>query len=82
MPIYEYRCRECGKTNEFLVGVGSDKAEIRCSFCKSTKLDKLFSGAFIPAAGSIIGSQSGKTCCGRAERCQKPPCSEGGSCRR
>jgi len=30
----------------------------------------------------MIGSQDGLTCCGRTERCEKPPCSDDGSCKR
>jgi len=82
MPIYEYKCKDCGKISEFLVGVTKDMPEIKCNFCQSKKLDKIISGSFISTSGHIIGSQGGKTCCGRAERCDTPPCSDGGVCRR
>jgi len=82
MPIYEYKCRDCGKISEFLVGVGSDAPEIKCDFCKSKKLDKIFSQNFISKGGHIIGSQGGRTCCGRTERCDTPPCSDDGICKR
>jgi putative FmdB family regulatory protein len=82
MPIYEYECRDCGKVSEFLVGVTKDKAEIKCGSCGSRKLDKLFSQSFVSTGNRIIGSQEGKTCCGRAERCDTPPCSGDGICKR
>lgn len=82
MPIYEYKCKDCGKVTEFLVGVGKDTPEIKCSFCNSKKLDKIFSQSFISTSGNIIGSQGGKTCCGRIERCDRPPCSDDGTCKR
>jgi putative FmdB family regulatory protein len=82
MPIYEYKCKDCGKVSEFLVGVGKEQPEIKCSFCKSKNLDKIISGSFISTSGHIIGSQGGKTCCGRTERCDTPPCSDGGVCKR
>lgn len=82
MPIYEYKCRDCGKISEFLIGVSGDAPEIKCSFCKSRNLEKIFSQSFISTSGNIIGSQGGKTCCGRTERCDTPPCSDGGVCRR
>jgi len=82
MPIYEYKCRDCGKVSEFLVGVTKDEPEIKCAFCKSKKLDKLFSQSFVSTGNRIIGSQGGKTCCGRAERCDTPPCSGDGVCKR
>lgn len=82
MPIYEYKCKDCGKVSEFLVGVTKDMSEIKCNFCGSKNLDKIISGSFISTSGHIIGSQGGKTCCGRDERCDTPPCSDGGVCRR
>lgn len=82
MPIYEYKCRDCGKVTEFLIGVTKDKAEMKCSFCGSKKLGKLFSQSFVSTGNRIIGSQGGKTCCGRTERCDTPPCSGDGVCKR
>ena len=82
MPIYEYKCKDCGKISEFLVGVGKERCEIRCSYCKSNNIEKIFSQSFISTGGSIIGSQGGKTCCGRTERCDTPPCSNDGICKR
>lgn len=82
MPIYEYKCRDCGKISEFLVGVGQGKAEIKCNSCGSKELEKIFSQNFVSTGSRIMGSQRGKTCCGRDERCDTPPCSSGGVCRR
>jgi putative FmdB family regulatory protein len=82
MPIYEYKCRDCGKVSEFLIGVGQEKAKLKCSSCGSKKLEKIFSQSFISTSGHIIGSQGGKTCCGRTERCDTPPCSSDGICKR
>jgi putative FmdB family regulatory protein len=82
MPIYEYKCKDCGKISEFLIGVVRDTLEIKCHFCGSKEVDKIFSKSFTPAAGNLPGSQGGKTCCGREERCDTPPCSDGGACRR
>ncbi|MDH5186021.1 MAG: hypothetical protein OEZ20_02825 [candidate division WOR-3 bacterium] len=81
MPIYEYQCKNCGKISEFLIGVVQDKIEIKCKHCKSKELDRVFSKSFISKSGNIIGSQGGKTCCGRDERCDTPPCSDG-TCKR
>jgi len=82
MPIYEYKCKNCGKVNEFLVGVGQENVEIKCNWCGSKELEKIFSRSFISMSGRIVGSQEGKTCCGRDEPCDTPPCSDGGVCRR
>jgi putative FmdB family regulatory protein len=82
MPIYEYKCKDCGKVTEFLVGIGKEQPEIKCNFCKSKRLEKIFSQSFISTSSNIIGSQGGKTCCGRTERCDTPPCSSDGVCKR
>ena len=82
MPIYEYRCQDCGKINEFLLGVNEDKIEIKCKKCGSMRLDKVFSKSHVSTGGHFIGSQGGTTCCGRTERCDKPPCSDDGVCKR
>jgi putative FmdB family regulatory protein len=75
MPIYEYRCRDCGSVFEALVR-GEAATCVRCG---STSLDKLLS---VPAVLSgETARPAGHTCCGRDERCDAPPCSTGGSCR-
>ncbi len=82
MPIYEYQCKNCGKVSEYLVGVAQEEIEIKCKLCGSKKLNKIFSKSNISTSGHLIGSQGGKTCCGRDERCDTPPCSDSGICRR
>lgn len=82
MPIYEYKCNDCGEISEFLIGVGQGEAEIKCNSCGSKKLEKIFSQAFIARGGRMTGSSGGKTCCGRTERCDTPPCGDDGFCRR
>ncbi|MBS4015880.1 MAG: zinc ribbon domain-containing protein [Candidatus Latescibacteria bacterium] len=80
MPIYEYQCKKCGTDSEFLIGVGQDQAELKCKNCGSPELEKMFSKTAI-GKNNIIARQHGKTCCGRDERCDTPPCS-GGACQR
>ena len=82
MPIYEYSCKKCGKITDFLEGVGSAEAEQKCRFCGSDDLEKIMSVSHVSLGSSSIGSQGGKTCCGRTERCEKPPCSDKGVCER
>lgn len=78
MPIYEYRCEACGAVSEYLVGLGDDE-RILCKVCGASGMNRILSA-------SSFTSQSprrmpGRTCCGREERCQTPPCSNGGGCR-
>jgi putative FmdB family regulatory protein len=78
MPIYEYRCQSCGQVSEVLVH-GFDSGTTECPGCGSHDLDKLLSVSSVLKQNS---PHSGSTCCGRTERCDKPPCSSGGTCTR
>jgi putative FmdB family regulatory protein len=47
MPIYEYACRKCGRKMSFLVTSSASFKPI-CKYCKSTKLEQLFSRFAMP----------------------------------
>jgi len=80
MPIYEYRCENCEKVTDFLEGVGDGIIKKECKYCGSKQLKKILSASAVRvSSGGVIGSQNSKTCCGRNERCDMPPCS-GGAC--
>ncbi|MGB2698380.1 MAG: zinc ribbon domain-containing protein [Candidatus Zixiibacteriota bacterium] len=80
MPIYEYKCIECGKTTEFFQKNLKQKNPITCPFCGSTKMEKLLSSPGAIRMGSA--TSKGSTCCGKTERCNTPPCSSDGECTR
>ncbi len=43
MPIYEYRCEDCGRISEFLL-IKSDEAFVpQCKRCKSQKMSRVIS---------------------------------------
>jgi putative FmdB family regulatory protein len=50
MPIYEYKCRKCGKQFEVMQGI-SDDAVKECTFCKGP-VDKLISLSSFQLKGS------------------------------
>jgi putative FmdB family regulatory protein len=79
MPIYEYRCHDCGALSEFLVGIGSKGEPLTCKQCGGSQLEKMIS-----ISHTLKGARSlpGHTCCGKEERCSTPPCSTDGGCRR
>ncbi|MBL7184550.1 MAG: zinc ribbon domain-containing protein [Anaerolineae bacterium] len=77
MPIYEYRCENCGEQVEVLVR--SESTPLTCPNCGSLRLEKLLS---IPYVMSGERRPAGLTCCGRDERCEAPPCSTDDVCRR
>jgi putative FmdB family regulatory protein len=80
MPIYEYKCQECGEVVEVFVRSTRSKIDLSCHNCKSTNLQKIFSTPSMVNIGN--SSTKGLTCCGQTERCETPPCSDGGVCRR
>ena len=79
MPIYEYRCEVCSTVSEYLIGLGNDRP-IRCKQCGSREMSRILSASSLTLQS--IKRSVGRTCCGREERCEVPPCSDGGSCRR
>jgi len=80
MPIYEYKCMNCGRVTEVFFRSLQQDIEVRCSNCRSKNIKKIFSA---PSSVSIAESSGkGVTCCGRSERCETPPCGEDKICRR
>ena len=78
MPLYEYKCRKCGTVTEVLFRSSRDDQELRCTHCGSGALDKILSSPSIVNADKA--RDHGKTCCGRDDRCDTPPCSTSGAC--
>lgn len=68
MPIYSYRCKKCQNVFDLLVGVTSDKAELKCDKCGSTDVEKTL-GTFScrmglsTTPGSLGGACSTGGCC-------------------
>jgi putative FmdB family regulatory protein len=78
MPIYEYRCATCGGRVEVLIRSAGTVPV--CPECGNALTDKLFSVPYVLSSESR--RPAGHTCCGQEERCDTPPCSSGGTCRR
>lgn len=76
MPVYNYRCDKCETISEILKRDHSN-SPVRCSECGSESLKKLITSSYMIKMDSY---SSGSTCCGRTERCDTPPCSNGSSC--
>jgi len=77
MPIYDFRCRECGKVSEIFLRYTKQVA--CCPDCGSNNMERLISASYMIKMGT---SAPGTTCCGRTERCETPPCSTEDVCRR
>ena len=80
MPIYEYVCQDCGAVSEFLTGIGGQSPDIKCKECGGGQMAQILSPSNFTLNSSA--RPRGRTCCGREERCDTPPCSTGNSCRR
>jgi putative FmdB family regulatory protein len=69
MPMYEYRCRQCGTVTEHLVMSSGEHESLLCSSCDSRDLEKIMSVTNVSTYPSPSG---GRTCCGREEQCGNP----------
>ncbi|MBA3009003.1 MAG: zinc ribbon domain-containing protein [Proteobacteria bacterium] len=79
MPIFEFKCKDCGKTCELIV-FGSEDTPT-CSFCNSPHLEKLLS-AHAAVSGLVKHTMPGlgdTGCCGSTPG-QAPNCAGPGSC--
>ncbi len=65
MPLYEYKCRDCGKISEFF----HKKEKLVCTSCGSLNLEKQFSAFSVVNKGSDYKERS---CCGMTEPCDSP----------
>ena len=43
MPLYSYICKDCGEKFDLLIGVTSEKAELKCNECGSKNIEKALS---------------------------------------
>jgi putative FmdB family regulatory protein len=55
MPMYEYRCRKCGKSFELLRRMADADCEVECPECLSDEVDRLLS-AFSSGGCGTAGS--------------------------
>jgi putative FmdB family regulatory protein len=85
MPAYEYECDSCHHRFERRQSI-LEPPLTTCPECGGTVRRVLSGGAGIlvrggarhreaGASGCSLGRE-GSTCCGRAERCEKPPCGD------
>jgi putative FmdB family regulatory protein len=66
MPIYEYRCQDCGTRFEKLVRQGTTAADLKCPSCGQKRLNQELS-VFSAHSGSSKGADG-------------PMCPNGGCC--
>ena len=61
MPIYTYVCKDCDEKFDLLIGVTSEKAELKCEKCGSKNIEKILSSFSVGNSGSK-SSSSGPSC--------------------
>lgn len=63
MPVYDYRCKECGKTYD-VFHKGREKAEdVVCPHCGSLSSVKLMSAPMIAVGASGRSEAASPSCC-------------------
>ena len=88
MPTYQYLCESCGCQFEKVQNMTDERLKV-CPECGKA-LNRLIGagGGIIIKGGASARSHSksgfppGQTCCGREGRCDAPPCSDDGVCKR
>ncbi len=76
MPIYEYRCRDCGDRFEVLQRLGEGADSLTCGGCGAGSLEKQFSTFATASSAASAGAADG----GGAIDCGAGACCGGGSC--
>lgn len=56
MPVYEYKCKGCGKNYELKLGIFHTSKSIKCPKCGSSNADRVYSPI------STNTSSSGSSC--------------------
>jgi putative FmdB family regulatory protein len=72
MPIFEYKCQQCGETFELRITSQSQVDSLICKICGSKELERKIS---VPNISSGRSTPPVQTCCGREQRC-----SDAGGC--
>ena len=65
MPIYEFKCLNCGEIIEFLFTSSDDQKEIKCSNCGHSDLDRVMSTSnfsITPGGGKSHTQATTKRC--------------------
>jgi len=74
MPIFEFKCKSCGKVSEFILRHNKDRNSMQCRFCGSKQLEKVFSVPSMVKAkdGSQGFPRESGECCGITNPCDDP----------
>jgi putative FmdB family regulatory protein len=56
MPIYEFRCTDCGHVFEELVMRSSDQEDLACPRCTGKSVERILSACAAGAGGGAAGA--------------------------
>ncbi len=74
MPIYEFRCVDCGNIEEIIITRSSQELDMKCKQCQGEQFERVLSQvSYTMASGSSGGAASGPSC-------QTRTCAPGKSC--
>lgn len=62
MPIFEYRCNDCGKKFEIFFKSMRESENVKCPECNSENIGKLFSSFNSSSISTMSGNM--QCCCG------------------
>ena len=62
MPLYEYRCQDCGEKFEKLTRIGSRDQEVTCPLCGSSRTKRAISLCATAGSGSAAGADVAASC--------------------
>jgi putative FmdB family regulatory protein len=65
MPIYEFKCKNCGNTFEYLCMRSDDENHVKCPSCGKEKSEKLLStfSSVSSSSSQGLGSIAGASSC-------------------
>ncbi len=74
MPIYEYRCRDCGAEFEELGAPSQDSEAVTCRACAGRRVTRLLSAFAVGAVAETRAPEPGP--CGACGAAQRGMCGE------
>ncbi|MBT4512053.1 MAG: zinc ribbon domain-containing protein [Chloroflexi bacterium] len=76
MPIYDYKCENCGNVTEFLLNSHNSSPD-NCPDCGGINLERMLSASYMIKMGT---PSSCGTCCEPSNSCNEAGCPAGGPC--
>lgn len=53
MPVFDYKCENCGKTfEEFVISYSTQDSEVKCPFCGEHRAKKMISAPLVGKSSS------------------------------